>query len=68
MIIVGMVLLGCLFGWCFIGLIWPSIAGLMGLVLVNALSLKEAFAGGWRSTTLLLIYRQTRHILQNAEN
>ncbi len=50
------IFLGCLFGWCFIGLIWPSIAGLMGLVLVNALSLKEAFAGGWGSTTLLLIF------------
>lgn len=46
---------GLLFGWTAIGLIWPSIVGLLGLVLIDAMSLKTAFATGWGSNALLLI-------------
>jgi len=47
---------GLLFGWTTIGLIWPSIVGLLGLVIIDAMNLKTVFALGWGSNTLLLIF------------
>ena len=50
---------GLLFGWTTIGLLWPSIIGLLGLVVIDAMNLKTAFALGWGSNTLLLILFMT---------
>ena len=48
-----------LFAWSTIGLLWPSIIGLLGLILLEVMDLKTAFALGWGSNTLLLIFFMT---------
>lgn len=47
---------GLLFGWMTLGLAWPSIFGCLALVLVGGMKVGEVLAGGWGSTTLLLIF------------
>jgi len=47
---------GALFGWCFIGIIWPSIMGMMALVLLNIKTVGEVMSSGWGSTTTMLIF------------
>lgn len=47
---------GLLFGWSFIGLIWPSIMGTLAFVLVCNMKLGEVLASGWGNVTLLLIF------------
>ena len=47
---------GLIFGWCTIGMIWPSIVGILAIVLLDILPLKTVLATGWGSTTMLLIF------------
>ncbi len=53
------IFLGLLFAWTTIGLLWPSIVGLMVLVAVQAMDIKTALASGWGSSALLLIFFMT---------
>ncbi len=45
-----------LFGWSTIGLIWPSIAGMLAIVMLDVLSLPEFLASGWGSPITLLVF------------
>lgn len=50
------IFIGLLFGWMTIGLIWPSILGCVALVLIGGMSVADVLAGGWGSTTQMLIF------------
>lgn len=50
------IFIGLLFGWMTIGLIWPSILGCVALVLIGGMSVVDVLAGGWGSTTQMLIF------------
>lgn len=50
------IFIGLLFGWMTIGLIWPSILGCVALVLIGGMKVAEVLAGGWGSTTQMLIF------------
>lgn len=45
-----------LFGWCAIGMIWPSIVGILAMPLLGVLPLNDVFANGWGSSVMLLIF------------
>ena len=45
-----------LFGWCTIGMIWPSIVGILAMPLLGVLPLGDVFANGWGSSVMLLIF------------
>ncbi len=47
---------GLLFGWCTLGMIWPSIVGILAMPLLGVLPLGEVFANGWGSPVMLLIF------------
>lgn len=53
------IFLGLIFAWTTLGLLWPSIAGLLTLVILDTMDLNTAFALGWGSNTLLLILFMT---------
>ena len=53
------IFLGLIFAWTTLGLLWPSIAGLLTLVVLDTMDLNTAFALGWGSNTLLLILFMT---------
>lgn len=53
------VFLGLIFAWITIGLLWPSIIGLLALVVLDTMDVKTAFALGWGSDTILLILFMT---------
>ena len=50
------IFIGLLFGWMTIGLIWPSILGCVALVLIGGMKVADVLAGGWGSTTQMLIF------------
>lgn len=50
------IFIGLLVGWMTIGLIWPSILGCVALVLIGGMSVADVLAGGWGSTTQMLIF------------
>ncbi len=45
-----------LFGWSTIGLIWPSIAGMLAIVLFGVLPMGEFLASGWGSPITMLVF------------
>ena len=47
---------GLLFGWCTLGMIWPSIVGILAMPLLGIMPLGEVFANGWGSSVMLLIF------------
>lgn len=53
------VFLGLIFAWMTLGLLWPSIIGLLALVILDTMNVTTAFALGWGSDTLLLILFMT---------
>lgn len=50
------IFIGLVYGWCAIGMIWPSIVGILAMVLLDILPLKTILANGWGSTTMVLIF------------
>lgn len=50
------IFIGLLFGWMTIGLVWPSILGCIALVMIGDMTIAEVLAGGWGSTTNMLIF------------
>ena len=49
------ILLGLLYGWTLVGLLWPSLFGTLAIGLSGAMSIKEVFIAGWGSDITLLI-------------
>lgn len=45
-----------LFGWSTIGLIWPSIAGMLAIVMLDVLTMPAFLASGWGSPITLLVF------------
>lgn len=45
-----------LFGWSTIGMIWPSIAGMLAMAAFGILPINDVFANGFGSSTMLLIF------------
>lgn len=50
------IFVGLIFGWCTIGMIWPSIVGILAMAMLGILPLKTILATGWGSPTILLIF------------
>lgn len=49
------ILLGLLYGWTLVGLLWPSLFGTLAIGLSGAMPIKEVFLSGWGSDITLLI-------------
>lgn len=50
------IFIGLVFGWCTIGMLWPSIVGILAMAILGILPLKTILANGWGSTTMVLIF------------
>lgn len=50
------IFIGLVFGWSTIGMIWPSIVGVLAMPLLGVLPIKDVLANGWGSTTMVLIF------------
>lgn len=49
------ILLGLIYGWTLVGLLWPSLFGLLALALSGAMPIKDVFIAGFGSDTTILI-------------
>lgn len=49
------ILLGLLYGWTLVGLLWPSLFGTLAIGLSGAMPIKAVFTAGWGSDITLLI-------------
>ncbi len=50
------IFVGLIFGWCAIGMIWPSIVGILAMAALGILPINQVLATGWGSPTMLLIF------------
>jgi sodium-dependent dicarboxylate transporter 2/3/5 len=50
------VFLAMLWGWCTIGLVWPSLAGMFVLIVGGSISLGDFLAAGWGSSVFMLVF------------
>lgn len=50
------IFVGLIFGWCAIGMIWPSIVGILAMAALGILPMSQVLATGWGSPTMLLIF------------
>ncbi len=50
------IFLGVLYGWIFIEILWPSIAGMLALVLVGGLSPEEMLGQSFGSPTVVMMF------------
>ena len=49
------IFLAVIFGWLSIGILWPSIFGMLGFILIDATTLNEFLAPGWGSNVALFL-------------
>ena len=50
------IFLGVLYGWIFIEIIWPSIAGMLALALIGGLSPQQVLAQSFGSPTVVMMF------------
>ncbi len=50
------IFLGALFGWCFIGILMPSIFAMMAMVLFEVNTVSQVMSTGWGNKTTMLIF------------
>ncbi|MBO5428678.1 MAG: anion permease, partial [Peptococcaceae bacterium] len=50
------IFIGLIYGWCAIGMIWPSIVGILAMAILGILPMAKILANGWGSTTMVLIF------------
>lgn len=50
------IFLGVLFGWCFIGILMPSIFAMIAMVLFQVVTISQAMATGWGNNNTMLIF------------